>query len=516
MKLRLFRIFFSIIIFILFVYVFFVSNNLSIIIGNTLNFFQFIPSVLRFLASGITLLSIGFIIILIITFFFGRLYCSFLCPLGILQDFFIYISNKIKKKLNFIKPYNWIRYSVFISVLFFSIIGIMVLLNIFDPYSIFSRSLTNIFKPIFSLIINNIVIFLKMNKIYLNLFYKIHKINLNLLLFSIISFFVILIFSILKGRLYCNTICPVGTLLGFVSKYSIINVLLDKDKCTSCRLCEKVCKACCIDSNNKKVDLSRCISCFNCLDLCPQKAINYKVIKKDDKKSIDYSRRKFLKYFFPASLVSFTILGAFIRKPFIAFRNNVKVNKKMLITPPGSQSINNFVDLCTSCHTCVNECPTKVLRPAGFLNMMQPTMDYSYAFCDYECNICTKVCPSGAIKPLQLDIKKRTQIGKADLKKELCLVYESDLECGACAEHCPTKAVFMIPYKKIFSPETNTDICIGCGACEYVCPATPEKAIIVGGNEIHKINEVANIGEIENNSQEKIIKEEPLDEDFPF
>ena len=149
MKLRLFRIFFSIIIFILFVYVFFVSNNLSIIIGNILNSFQFIPSILKFIASGLTLLSIGFIIVLIITFCFGRIYCSFLCPLGILQDFFIFISNKFKKRLNFIKPYNWIRYSIFISILFFSIIGITVLLNIFDPFSIFSRTLTNIFKPIY-------------------------------------------------------------------------------------------------------------------------------------------------------------------------------------------------------------------------------------------------------------------------------------------------------------------------------------------------------------------------------
>ena len=516
MKIRLIRIFFSVFIFILFIYVFFVSNNLSIIIGNILNSFQFIPSILKFIGSGLTLLSIGFIIVLIITFFLGRIYCSFLCPLGILQDFFIFISNKFKKRLKFIKPYNWIRYSIFISVLFFSIIGVMFLLNIFDPYSIFSRSLANIFKPIFSLIVNYVVIFLKVNKIYLNLFYKIHKINLNLLLFSIISFFVILIFSILKGRLYCNTICPVGTLLGFISKYSIVNVSLNKDKCTSCHVCEKVCKASCIDSNNKIVDLSRCISCFNCLDICPQNALNYKVLKEDDKKSVDYSRRKFLKYFFSTSLVSFSILGVFIRKPFIIFRNNFKVNKEILITPPGSQSINNFVNLCTSCHTCINACPTKVLRPAGFLNMMQPTMDYSYAFCDYECNICSKVCPSGAIKPLALEIKKKTQIGKVNLNKELCLVYKSDLNCGACAEHCPTKAVYMIPYKKIFGPETNTDICIGCGACEHVCPAIPEKAIIIEGNRIHKVNKATNKSEIEDDLLEELNEEKSLNEDFPF
>ncbi len=513
MKLRILRIFFSIIIFILFLYVFFVASNLSIIIGDILNSFQFIPSVLKFISTGFSFLASGFILIFLFTIIFGRIYCSFLCPLGILQDFFIFISSRFKKKFSYIKSLGWIRYSILILVIFFSIIGIMVLLNIFDPYSIFSRFLTNIFKPIFSLIINKVVIILKMNKIYLNLFYKIHKINLNLLLFSIISFSVILIFSILKGRLYCNTICPVGTLLGFISKYSFMKISMDQAKCTSCHICEYKCKAGCIDSNNKKVDLTRCISCFNCLDICPHKAINYSFIKKSNKENIDYSRRKFLKYLFPFTLLSFTLLGALIRKSVLGKRNTSKIP----ISPPGSLSINSYLDLCTACHTCVNSCPTKVLRPAGFLNTMQPTLDYSYAFCDFECNICSRVCPSGAIKLLTLEKKKKTQIGEVNLNKNHCVVYEYGLDCGACAEHCPTAAVYMIPYKNnIYGPETNSNICIGCGACEYICPAVPKKAITVQGNKIHKIVKDSLKEGLKDESQGKKVEEKPAKEDFPF
>jgi ferredoxin-type protein NapF len=353
-----------------------------------------------------------------------------------------------------------------------------------------------------------------MNKIYLNLFYKIHKINLSLFLFSFISFLIILFLSLIKGRLYCNTICPVGTLLGYISKYSILKISIDQVQCTSCSLCEKVCKASCIDSKNKKVDLSRCISCYNCLDICPQNAIEYKRVT--NQTNVDYSRRNFIKYIFPTSLFSIALLGSVIRKPFIALRNNSKIFKKKIISPPGSQSISHFLDSCTACHICVNSCPSKVLKPAGFLGIMQPTLDYSYAFCDYECNICTQVCPSGAIKPFKLEKKKKVQIGKVKLIKEQCIVYKSNLDCGACAEHCPTTAVYTVPYKGMYGPEVNTDYCIGCGACEYACPAVPEKAIIVEGNDIHQMAQERPREKVKEQPEKQLLDEENVEEEFPF
>ncbi len=523
MKLRITRIVFSIIFFILFIYIFFASNNLSIIIGKILNYFQFVPSILNFISSLFSFIVPGFIIVLFLTFLFGRIYCSFLCPLGIFQDIIIFCTQKFRKKFKFIKSFNWFRYSILMIVIFFSILGFFIILNSLDPYSIFSRIITNIFKPAYTFITNQIVSFLKYNKIYVNLFYKFHKISIGLLLFSSISFLIILLFSILKGRLYCNSICPVGTLLGHVSKYSVLNIVLNDKKCTSCHLCEKACKAGCIDSKNKNVDITRCISCFNCLNICSQDAIYYSKRELINEKGVDYfksnlinekrnnySRREFIKYFFPASILTLGIAGSLLRKPFSKIKNKLLKNINNFVTPPGSLNINNFINNCTACHYCVSSCPTKVLRTTAFFGTMQPAMDYSYAFCDYECNICSQVCPSGAIKPLELELKKRTQIGKVNLKKEECIVYKYNLDCGACSEHCPTKAVYMVPFNDVYGPEIKTDICIGCGACEYVCPSSPIIAITVKSNNVHQIVKKA----------EKPVEEERKDdvkkEDFPF
>jgi formate hydrogenlyase subunit 6/NADH:ubiquinone oxidoreductase subunit I len=114
-------------------------------------------------------------------------------------------------------------------------------------------------------------------------------------------------------------------------------------------------------------------------------------------------------------------------------------------------------------------------------------MDYDSSFCNYECNACLKVCPTGAIKEYSLEEKKIIQIGFANLDKKKCIAYVQNKQCGICAEYCPTSAVYLVPYKKnLPAPVTDSEICIGCGACENACPARPEKAITVEGNPVHK------------------------------
>jgi formate hydrogenlyase subunit 6/NADH:ubiquinone oxidoreductase subunit I len=140
--------------------------------------------------------------------------------------------------------------------------------------------------------------------------------------------------------------------------------------------------------------------------------------------------------------------------------------------------------------------------------MMQPRMDYITSFCNFECIICSEVCPTGAIKPIDLETKKLTQLGKAKFVKENCVVYTDETACGACSEHCPTKAVNMIPYDKkpsITIPEVNDKICIGCGACEFACPTTP-RSIYVEGNVEHVLAE---------KPKEQEIEKQELEE-FPF
>jgi formate hydrogenlyase subunit 6/NADH:ubiquinone oxidoreductase subunit I len=189
------------------------------------------------------------------------------------------------------------------------------------------------------------------------------------------------------------------------------------------------------------------------------------------------------------------------------------VKRKYPVIPPGGESIAHFTGLCTACHLCAAVCPTHVIKPAlaqfGISGIFQPVMDYDSSFCNYECNACLKVCPTGALREYSLESKKLIQLGIVNLNKKKCIVYSQDKHCGICAEYCPTTAVFLIPYKKgLPAPETDGEICIGCGACENVCPARPEKAVFVEGNPVHKTaKKKGNLHEDKKNNESR---------DFPF
>jgi len=183
------------------------------------------------------------------------------------------------------------------------------------------------------------------------------------------------------------------------------------------------------------------------------------------------------------------------------------------VAPPGSKNISRFNEICTGCSLCVAACPTGVLQPAlteyGLSGFMQPHMDYSTSFCNFDCTKCGEVCPTGAILPLPIEEKQVTQMGKAVFVKQNCVVYTDETDCGACSEHCPTKAVDMVPYKNgLMIPEVDQSICIGCGACEYPCPVDePFKAIYVNGNAVHQEAEKPETGKKQEVDHE---------EDFPF
>ncbi len=218
-----------------------------------------------------------------------------------------------------------------------------------------------------------------------------------------------------------------------------------------------------------------------------------------------------LEYFF---LVHKLVLKAQEKIIEVYKENTTPVIRNSAVSPPGSISIENFTDNCTACHLCVSSCPTQVLQPSfleyGILGIMQPRMDYIAGYCNYDCTICTEVCPSGAIQNRSSESKKLIQLGKAKFIKENCVVYTQKTDCGACAEHCPTKAVRMeldIEVNKK-APHIDEEICVGCGACEYACPTKPYKAIYVEGNPVHQIAKKP--------KEEKLEEVIDLKEEFPF
>ncbi len=492
-----------------------ISGTVSQAYTGYLTYLQFIPSLLKFF-NVYSAAAAGFIIILLFTLLFGRFYCSSVCPLGTLQDIASFVNKKLHKKKHYklLQPNNWLRYSFLITSLFFLFSSSMFAFTLLDPYSNFGRIFTQLFKPVLAAGINLLALILEQFKIY-----SVYPVDnrlpqLGLVMFPI--FFLILVFwlSYKHGRLFCNTVCPVGTFLGLISRFSIFKIKIDEKNCIGCNLCERVCKSGCIDKKVKEVDFSRCVSCYNCFTVCPTEGIKFstafsKAVKKAEK--IDTKKREFV-----TGIIAFVVGSkgmAFAQEKIIPKKlSTVPDFKKFPVSPPGSVSIEHFTDSCTACHLCVSACPTKVLQPSfleyGFLGILQPKMDYRTNFCNFECTICGEVCPTGAIMPVEKKRKKLTQIGKVKFVKENCVVHTEKTDCGACAEHCPTKAVYMVPFENIKSPEIQNDYCIGCGACEYACPTKPYKAIYVEGNPNHLIAKKKEVKEIEN----KINNEE----DFPF
>lgn len=469
-----------------------------------LDFAEVLPNEFHVLAHiqlvpAIMSVSIFILISLIaITFIFGRIYCSVICPMGIFQDLVNWISKKIAKKKKwsrFSPARNILRGAILAVTIVASLSGFMAILGLLDPYSAFGRMVTNVFKPVY-MSGNNLLesIFSHFDN------YTFYQVDASLLsvssfIIGLVTFLLIGFLAWRHGRAWCNTVCPVGTVLGFISHFSLFKIRIDESKCTHCMICGTKCKASCIDSKNQRIDYTRCVDCFDCLGTCKEGALGYSVPtlkkhKEEQTTTSDASKRRFLIAGLTTAAATTEVLAQ--AKAAIATASGKKSDKRQTpITPPGSVSLAHFQQHCTSCHLCVSKCPSHVLKPAfmeyGLGGVMQPTVYFEKGFCNFDCTVCGDVCPNGAIRPLTTEQKHLTQMGKVVFIEENCIVYTDGTSCGACSEHCPTQALAMIPYKDgLTIPHVNTDICVGCGGCEYICPARPYRAVYIEGNKVQQ------------------------------
>ena len=464
----------------------------SPLIARTILFLQFTPSLLSFL-KGASLATAGFSVVLLLTILFGRVYCSTICPLGTLQDISSYSSQRLRPK-RFHEPlekHAWIHLAFLAVIVFPALFGSVLAVTILDPFSNFGRMAGTLGRPIIILMNNVLSTLLQSLKSYELYPVEVKSVTLLAIMFPALFLLLVGWMSFQHGRLFCNSICPVGSLLRIVSKFSFFQVAIDADHCKGCQLCQRVCKSGCIDRKKKTVDFSRCVLCFNCLTACPSDGLRIVSPARRMHTTVsvlDTSRRSFLAgssllLAGPGIVTDSTRVAVPKKESTIAERRNHPVS------PPGSLSIKHFTQSCTACQVCVSSCPSQVLQPSfleyGLEGILQPRMDFTASYCNFECTVCTEVCPSGAIRKFTIDEKKASQAGRVVFVKENCVVYTENTDCGACTEHCPTKAVTMIPYKNSRMPEVNTKYCIGCGACEHACPTKPFKAIYVDGNSIH-------------------------------
>ncbi len=497
---------------------------------------QFLPAVLA--------LNVGVVLLLVVlTGLFGRVYCSVICPLGIFQDVVSWFSARRRGKKNrfrYSPAKTWLRVAVLILFMAALLAGVGSVAALLAPYSAYGRIASNFLAPLWKWG-NNLLAYVA-ERVDSYAFYSVDvwMKGLPTLLVAAVTLGVVVVLAWRSGRTYCNTICPVGTVLGALSRHALFRPVIDTSRCTGCTLCARRCKASCIDAKHHRIDYSRCVVCMDCLDNCSQGAIRYvnrwsktgkhlaqagkpgalteKTVRATENSIGDLGKAGIPAIGATSSIANRTSGGPENagRRSFLAAAVAVagsaavraqqkKVDgglavieekkapvRRIPLTPPGSVGQRHFYQHCTACQLCVSVCPNDVLRPSGdLIRLMQPEMSYERGYCRPECTKCSDVCPTGAIRPLTVADKSAVQIGHAVWIKKNCVPLTDGVECGNCARHCPTGAIQMVPSvaadpasPKI--PVVNDERCIGCGACENLCPARPFSAIYVEGHELHR------------------------------
>lgn len=424
---------------------------------------QFFPALLAANAAV-------FIIILAATLLIGRIYCAVLCPLGILQDIVWWMANRVRRqprKVSYTEEHTCLRYAILLAIMLTMAAGSAAVLDILEPYSMFGRIVSAIVLPVWQYAGSETMVAEPVN-------------GMEALFAAIISFICIAGLAFRYGRLYCNTICPVGTMLGTVSRFSLYGIVFDTKKCIHCKQCEHQCRASCIDAARRHVDGSRCVDCLDCVAVCPNEALSvsgrYSRIPEsemaDMPENARMSRRDML--IRVGVVVTAAAIGfAKHQLPVEAAMDDVPSDGPVM--PPGAKSLANFTQRCTACQRCVSNCPGGVLVPSVIAyngaGLWQPHLDYTKGYCVLDCTICSQVCPTGAIQPLDGETKKTMQIGKAIYNPFQCLTNTEGISCGNCARNCPVQAIDMLPDGDIILPHIRHNSCIGCGACAYHCPA---------------------------------------------
>lgn len=459
---------------------------------------QLIPALL-------SLNVVALAVLLVLTLVFGRVYCSVICPLGVMQDGINWLRGKIgprkgrKNRFSYKKALTWLRVSFLGVFVILVILGLMSVAALIEPYSEYGRIVSTYLAPVYDSVNNLLAHEAESRGSFA--FYEVepHAVFVPAMILAGVTFVVVAAFAWTDGRGYCNKVCPAGTILGYLSKFSLLKPTIDTSLCNGCRKCERNCKASCIDGKNHAIDYSRCVACMDCIGNCSTGAMKYTWRRyapeggPDKKGVVDAGRRTFIATGLIAASAAVAKAEDKVTDGGLApIINKEKPKRKSKIVPPGAVSVANLESHCTSCQLCISECPNGVLRPSMDMStFMQPEVSYERGYCRPECTRCSSVCPAGAIIKIDRAEKSAIQVGHAVVDYDSCLAATGKSHCGKCSRKCPAEAIEMVAVNpdaedSPYMPVVNESRCIGCGACENLCPVGPLSAIRVEGHEVHR------------------------------
>ncbi|MBI5884155.1 MAG: 4Fe-4S binding protein [Elusimicrobia bacterium] len=418
---------------------------------------QFLPAL-----SGVRSLDLPafwpvLVLLVMLPWLGGRLYCSWYCPVGFLQDAAARVSSGLRLRARASGGRSGLRYLSF-GLAWMLLLSGSAAFHFLDH----SSSLGRVYG-LFGLAWGARVL---------------DAASAHGLVFGL----AVLALPLWRPRWFCATLCPTGCLFMLMRGRALFKTRSGPG-CAACGACSRACPVRCVEDG--KIDESRCVDCLECVPACPTGTLSYSLKwpwQPSGAEPDPAGRRRFL---LAAGAVAVGALtGRRLHAGILSFPSGEPRDG----IPPGGRASDEFYGRCVACGTCASVCPTKILeqkRASPLAGMGKVRMNYGPAACSYECNACLAVCPSGALAYFPLPVKKRIKIGSSILKKEWCLPIAFEKDCAACHERCPTGAISMVPHKKVRKPELKDDYCIGCGACEAACPVLPEKAIVVRPKRLH-------------------------------
>jgi len=392
------------------------------------------------------LLTIG------ITLAFGRVWCGWFCPLGAILELFGHKGRKLRWQ----GLRQW-KYVILFTIMLMTIFGSLAFMY-FEPITILVRGITAIFKPAIE---------------YVQLEDK-ETFSLPGINWWLIAtpFVLVLALNFVEKRFWCRYLCPLGALVGLGSKFSWVKRRVDQMSCVQCGDCAALCTMGAISADKDFTsDPAECIMCMDCAPPCPKTAITF-----EGGEMLGWNYE-----FDPGRREALATLGTGALAVGLLALNvgDVKEARKTVLRPPGAQG-DNFLVKCIRCDQCIQGCPNQALLPAAFEagwdSLWTPIMDpFVGGACDYDCNLCGQICPSGAIPPLSLEEKRQAVIGIAQVNFETCV------RCMDCLEYCPYKCFDEVEVEGLRGvfPKVKPEGCVGCGLCVAVCPAQEDCAIVV-------------------------------------